>query len=290
MCSQAPISCGSCRAAAAAAPAARLLLRQDSFEREDDQDAAAQHLEKIAPCQFEMICRPGGQFVPFRLESRFDPSISRSLGTSFLRPCRRSQPGEWPRRYAGRSRSGRCCLPSRATISGSRRMGILLQQADARHDHSRDAVTALHGAGFEKGFLQRMQPAVLLQAFDGRNLFACDRTHLVYAGPRWLPVDQHCAGAALALATAVFRSGQIEVIAQDAEKTSLAFQVNAPSGSVDAKLNDLHKNPPRLEAEEIVHQAASNDLTRRKPSSAGRCRVNHANGPELSPSNYSVAI
>ena len=49
-------------------------------------------------------------------------------------------------------------------------MGILAQEADARHDHAAGAIAALHGAGLEEGLLERVQLAVLLEALDGGDL------------------------------------------------------------------------------------------------------------------------
>src|SRR5258708_1331608 len=47
-----------------------------------------------------------------------------------------------------------------------RRVWIFCKQAGAGHNHPRNTVAALHGAGGNKGFLQRMQPAVLLESLN----------------------------------------------------------------------------------------------------------------------------
>src|SRR5262249_54387555 len=92
----------------------------------------------------------------------------------------------------------------------------------------------------QKGLLQRMEIAVPLQALDGGNLFALDRGRLCQAGAHGPPVNQHGTGAALSLATAVFRAGQIKLVAQHAEQGALAVNLDAASASVDLKFQNSH--------------------------------------------------
>ena len=49
---------------------------------------------------------------------------------------------------------------------------MLLQQRGGGHDHPGGAISALIGAFFEKGLLNGREGAMLLQAFNGDNLFA----------------------------------------------------------------------------------------------------------------------
>ena len=88
-------------------------------------------------------------------------------------------------------------------------------------DHAGRTVAALHRAHFEESFLQRMQLAVHFQAFDGGDLSAGGGTYFHAAGMGGQSIYQDRAGAALTFAATVLGSGQIEVIAQDAEQRSV---------------------------------------------------------------------
>src|SRR5262249_58660245 len=92
----------------------------------------------------------------------------------------------------------------------------------------------------KKGVLQRMESRVPLQPCDGSDLLAFDRGDLFQTGSRGAPVYQHSAGAALSLAAAVFRAGQIKLVAQRAEQRALAVNPDAAFGSVDLKFQDSH--------------------------------------------------
>ena len=56
------------------------------------------------------------------------------------------------------------------------------------------------------------------QTLDGRNLFIAERCNSGGTGSLRPAVDQYGAGTALALAAAVFRSGEIEMLAQDRQQ------------------------------------------------------------------------
>ena len=51
-------------------------------------------------------------------------------------------------------------------------MGVLIEHRNARHDHARGAVAALHGAKLEESFLHGVQLAVVLESLDGGDLLA----------------------------------------------------------------------------------------------------------------------
>ena len=64
-------------------------------------------------------------------------------------------------------------FPSMARTISSRESGwIFVQKGDARHDHARGTVAALHGSDVQKGFLKGMKLPLVLEAFDGRELLA----------------------------------------------------------------------------------------------------------------------
>src|SRR5262245_12436881 len=87
-----------------------------------------------------------------------------------------------------------------------------------------------------------MEVAVPLQALDGDDLFAFHRGRLRQTGAHGPPANQDGAGAALPLATAVFRAGQIELVAQHAEQRAFSVNLDAAPGSVDLKFQDSHSS------------------------------------------------
>src|ERR1039457_1325369 len=80
-----------------------------------------------------------------------------------------------------------------------------LQQRHAGDDHAGSAIAALHGALLEEGVLQRV-----VDAFDGRDLFAGGGAHGEFTRADGLAIEQHGAGAALAFAASVLGAGKVE--------------------------------------------------------------------------------
>src|SRR5690242_5833267 len=78
-----------------------------------------------------------------------------------------------------------------------------------------------------------MQVAVRTQVFYGCDLPSGCGPHLDPARVRGHAVDQDGARAALAFATAVFGSGEIEIVAQHAEQRAVGIGVDTAAGSVD---------------------------------------------------------
>jgi hypothetical protein len=109
-----------------------------------------------------------------------------------------------------------------------------VQQRHTRHDHAGGAIAALHGTRFDESVLQRM-----LDAFDGRDLFAGGGPHGRNARADRLAVEQDGACAALAFATSVLGAGKVEVVAQDGEQWGARIGIERPPGSV----NDEFGNP-----------------------------------------------
>ena len=104
------------------------------------------------------------------------------------------------------------------------------QQADRAQNHARRAPAALHGVGLQERFLHGVQLAGRRQPFDGDDALAGHRAHLGDARFGRLPLHQHRAGGALALAAAVLGAGQVEIVAQDAEQRTVRIGIDfAPS-------------------------------------------------------------
>ena len=83
-----------------------------------------------------------------------------------------------------------------------------------------------------------MQPAILLEAFDGGDFLLADFADVCVAGTNRNTVEQDGASAALTFAAAVFRSGQLQVIAQNTEETSGAIRVDADAFAVHVDFSD----------------------------------------------------
>ena|SRR5438477_1415284 len=71
-----------------------------------------------------------------------------------------------------------------------------------------------------------MQPPILLQALNGRDLLLSDFADIRVAGANGNAIEKHSAGATLALAAAVFCSGEVQVIAQNAEQAPGTIRVD----------------------------------------------------------------
>jgi len=117
------------------------------------------------------------------------------------------------------------------------RFGILLEQSGGRHDHASCAVTALHGIALDEGRLDRMQFAVLLEAFDGGNLLARAGGGGSHAGTGRRTIQQHGASATLALTASVFRSGEQQLLPQDPKQHLGRIGVDHMSRAVDCKFH-----------------------------------------------------
>src|SRR5690606_741528 len=95
----------------------------------------------------------------------------------------------------------------------------LFQQRNARHDLARCTVTALIAVELDKSRLHRMQGFGRAEAFDGGDLVALTGRGQTEAGIDAPPVAMHRTGAALSVITALFRAGQLQVLAKQIEQT-----------------------------------------------------------------------
>ena len=110
-------------------------------------------------------------------------------------------------------------------------------QPGRRADLSRRAVAALERVMVDERLLQRMQRAVRRQAFDRGDLGAVLHDGQRQAGIDAPAVDQHRAGAALAVVAALLGAGQVEVVAQRVEqgrpRRDLELRLDAVDGQRD---------------------------------------------------------
>jgi len=95
----------------------------------------------------------------------------------------------------------------------------VIEKRNRGKNHSRSAVAALESFCLQKSPLHRMESVAASKAFDGRDLFPDSGAHLGSARANRRTIGEDGARAALALSAAVFRSGKLEVIAQDIKQS-----------------------------------------------------------------------
>ena len=125
-------------------------------------------------------------------------------------------------------------LLSASRISCFAGLGIVGQQPSHGHHESGSAEAALRAAKIAVGLLQRGQPAVVGDAFDGGDLLplATGRQH--GAREHGDAVHLHRACAAGRIVTAALGAGQVEVLAQNIEQQLVRLDRQFVGASVDA--------------------------------------------------------
>ena len=99
------------------------------------------------------------------------------------------------------------------------------------------AEAALHGAGGDERALHRVQAAVRREALDRHDLAAVGLGAVHEARAHELAVEQHRAGAALALLARALGARQVEPLAQHEEQALGAVDVGLALLAVDAQLD-----------------------------------------------------
>ena len=111
----------------------------------------------------------------------------------------------------------------------------LVEHADRRADLARRAVAALVAVVLDEGGLHRMQLVRRAQAFDGGDLGALVHHRQRQAGVDAPAVDDHRAGAALAVVAALLGAGQVQVLAQRVEQRGAGVEFELVALAVDAQ-------------------------------------------------------
>jgi hypothetical protein len=91
----------------------------------------------------------------------------------------------------------------------------------------------LHGALIKECLLNGMQAVALREAFNSSDLLLGDIPDSRNARSARLAIDQDGTGTALAFATAIFASCQIEMVAQDEEQDGVGIHVGGIDAPVD---------------------------------------------------------
>ena len=127
-----------------------------------------------------------------------------------------------------------------AEVAGDRLADVLVDRRAAlveigagRHEHARRADAALGAAVLQECLLERVQATGRREALDRQDRLALDLRQRHQAAVDDLTVDQHRAGAALALAAALLGAGQTEVLAQRVEQAAHARGVERDVLAVD---------------------------------------------------------
>ena len=118
------------------------------------------------------------------------------------------------------------------------RRGILSKQGHTGQDHSRCAVTALHGIALNKRFLHRMETVAVRETFNCCDLLACRAARWSDARAVWNAVDQNRAGSALPLTAAVLGAGKVQLIPQNEKQWP--FRINGHAQAF-AIYNQIHR-------------------------------------------------
>src|ERR1700687_5163865 len=117
------------------------------------------------------------------------------------------------------------------------------QQPNARHDHARRAVAALHRVRLNKCVLQRMQAAVLRHALNGGDLFSSHGGRTSSARPYRSSIDEHGTSSALALAASILTAGEFQCVTQDPKEHAVRVDLKAIMLLID---DEFHTSILRL--------------------------------------------
>jgi hypothetical protein len=114
----------------------------------------------------------------------------------------------------------------------NRRNARTPRDVERRHDHAWRADAALRTAFRRERILQRMELAVLAQAFDRQHVSAVEMRGGNQARVDGDPIDQHRARAAFPFAATFLGTGQVQILAQDIERALHRVHVQPPGRAV----------------------------------------------------------
>src|SRR5712691_2740028 len=129
-----------------------------------------------------------------------------------------------------------------ANVIVGRRL-VLSEERIAGHEHPRRAVAALQPVLGHEAFLERVEPAVLLEAFHRHDLFApgLDREHR--ARLHGSAIEDDGAGSAVRRVAADVSAGEPEDVADQVDEQEARLDVGLVLLAVDGDL-DLHRAHP----------------------------------------------
>ena len=124
-------------------------------------------------------------------------------------------------------------------------MRVGAQERGRRDQHAGRAEAALDASVVEERPLQRAELAAVRKPLDRGDLATLCLQRQIGARVHRLPVEQHHAGAALGVVTALFRSREPDHVAHRLEKARSRVELDRVGRAVDRKDGrDFHVNPP----------------------------------------------
>ena len=112
---------------------------------------------------------------------------------------------------------------------------FFIQQADSAQNHASRAITALESPFGEERFLHRMKLIAIGQPLDRQDRLLVGLRNRCKTSRHTLAVEEHGASSTLAFPATVFRSRQLQVLAQNIEQRPLGVGGDSSWLSVDSE-------------------------------------------------------
>src|SRR5579863_3017958 len=114
-------------------------------------------------------------------------------------------------------------------------MRVACEKCLRRHDHAIEAIAALRGLLGDEGVLYGIRVVARAEPFEGYDLAADTAFNRNDTRSRRDTIDQHATGTALAEAAAIFRSVELEIVAQDVEQGGLGRRAHFMDPAIDVE-------------------------------------------------------
>ena len=115
------------------------------------------------------------------------------------------------------------------------RIGLAIEQRLCSHQKSRRAVTTLGRTEVGKGLLERMEPAVCRETFDGQHVTVSTLDAQNETRQHRLAIEQHRARAALSELAAMLGAAEVQVFTQHLEQRLVRIERDVAGFSVDGE-------------------------------------------------------
>jgi hypothetical protein len=123
---------------------------------------------------------------------------------------------------------------------------VLIQEPLGSHEHAWRAKTALYGANFNKGLLQRVEMIGGAHPLHRFNVAASDLADWSQTGPHGPAIQEHGAGATFAfVVAALLGPGQAQFLPQDVKKGSRWIDAHSNLLIVYIKIDNQTRCPSR---------------------------------------------
>src|ERR1700739_2937049 len=122
---------------------------------------------------------------------------------------------------------------------------MLFEKLMGGEDHARSADATLRPTFFEEALLDGVKLLVDDETFDGSDLRAFGLQNGNQAGVDQIAVHQDGAGSALAFAAAFLGAGEVQIFAEDIEKSLHRRSLDGLFAVVDGELDSAHLVSPK---------------------------------------------